>query len=69
MVLCFLLIGSCISGQAGRSDSTVPADLPFEMPVIKSPQFRKIYCKNIICKGAAGAVLLQGLPEMPIREI
>lgn len=34
-----------------------------------TPQFRKIYCKNIICKGAAGAVLLQGLPEMPIREI
>ncbi len=34
-----------------------------------TPQFRKIYCKNIICRGAAGAVLLQGLPEMPIREI
>ncbi|MBN2182801.1 MAG: glycoside hydrolase family 28 protein [Sedimentisphaerales bacterium] len=34
-----------------------------------TPQFRKIYCKNITCSGAAGAVLLQGLPEMPIREI
>lgn len=34
-----------------------------------TPQFRKIYCKNITCRGAAGAVLLQGLPEMPIREI
>jgi len=34
-----------------------------------TPQFRKIYCKNIICKGAAGAVLLEGLPEMPIRDI
>jgi len=34
-----------------------------------TPQFRKIYCKNITCRGAAGAVLLQGLPEMPIAEI
>jgi polygalacturonase len=34
-----------------------------------TPQFKKIYCKNITCRGAAGAVLLQGLPEMPIREI
>ena len=34
-----------------------------------TPQFRKIFCKNITCRGAAGAVLLQGLPEMPIRDI
>jgi polygalacturonase len=34
-----------------------------------TPQFRKISCKNITCRGAAGAVLLQGLPEMPIRDI
>jgi polygalacturonase len=34
-----------------------------------TPQFWKISCKNIICRGAAGAVLLQGLPEMPIRDI
>jgi polygalacturonase len=33
------------------------------------PQFRKIYMKNIVCRGAARAVLLQGLPEMPIRDI
>ncbi len=35
----------------------------------ETPQFRKIYMKNIICRGAARAVLLQGLPEMPISEI
>ncbi len=35
----------------------------------ETPQFRKIYMKNIVCRGAARAVLLQGLPEMPIRDI
>ena len=35
----------------------------------ETPQFRKIYIKNVICVGASRAVLLQGLPEMPIREI
>lgn len=40
------------------------------MPVNEgTPQFRKIYMKNIVCNGAARAVLLQGLPEMPICEI
>ncbi len=34
-----------------------------------TPQFRKIYIKNIVCRGANRAVLLRGLPEMPIREI
>lgn len=35
----------------------------------ETPIFRKIYLKNIICKGAARAVLLQGLPEMAIQHI
>ncbi len=41
-----------------------------EMPVGEgTPQFRDIYIENVICRGAASAVLLQGLPEMPIRGI
>lgn len=34
-----------------------------------TPQFRDIYLKNIICKGANRAVQIEGLPEMPIRGI
>jgi len=34
-----------------------------------TPQFRDIYLKNIICRGAARAVQIEGLPEMPIRGI
>jgi polygalacturonase len=47
-----------------------PAAQRKAMPVNEgTPQFRKIYMKNIVCNGAARAVLLQGLPEMPIRDI
>ncbi len=35
----------------------------------ETPSFRKIYLKNIVCHGAARAIFLQGLPEMPIQQI
>jgi polygalacturonase len=34
-----------------------------------TPIFRKIYLNDIYCNGARNAVVLQGLPEMPISEI
>ena len=34
-----------------------------------TPQFRDIFLKNIICRGADRAVQIEGLPEMPIRGI
>jgi hypothetical protein len=41
-----------------------------EVPVGEAtPQFRNIYIEDVICRGARTAVLLQGLPEMPIRGI
>jgi len=35
----------------------------------ETPQFRNIYMKNIICKGAARAAILQGLPEMNLSNV
>jgi polygalacturonase len=35
----------------------------------ETPQFRDIYIEDVICRGAQTAVVLQGLPEMPIRGI
>jgi polygalacturonase len=35
----------------------------------ETPRFRDIYIENVVCRGARAAVLLQGLPEMPIRGI
>lgn len=34
-----------------------------------TPQFKNIYMKNIVCKKANRAILLQGLPEMKLRDI
>ncbi|HEX3006694.1 MAG TPA: glycoside hydrolase family 28 protein [Bacteroidales bacterium] len=34
-----------------------------------TPQFRNIHVKNVVCKGAKRAFLLQGLPEMNLRNI
>ena len=34
-----------------------------------TPQFKNISMKNIVCKGARRAVLLQGLPEMTLKNI
>ena len=34
-----------------------------------TPQFRNIHIENVICRGAQRAIVLEGLPEMPIRDI
>jgi len=34
-----------------------------------TPQFRDIHMQNIVCRGARKAIVLQGLPEMPIKNI
>jgi polygalacturonase len=34
-----------------------------------TPSFRNIYLKNIFCDNAKDAIILQGLPEMPIKGI
>jgi polygalacturonase len=34
-----------------------------------TPQFRNIHLENILCRGAKNAIVLQGLPEMPLRDI
>ena len=40
------------------------------LPVTEAtPQFRKIYAKNIVCNGAAKAIFIRGLPEMNVQEI
>ena len=34
-----------------------------------TPQFRDIHIENVICRGAGSAIVLEGLPEMPLRGI
>ncbi len=34
-----------------------------------TPQFRDIHIEDVICRGARKAIVLQGLPEMPVKNI
>ncbi len=35
----------------------------------ETPQFRDIHIENVVCRGAKSAIVLQGLPEMPLRRV
>ncbi len=35
----------------------------------ETPQFRNFHFSNIICRGAQAAMLVQGLPEMPVKGL
>lgn len=51
-------------------DASEPAVEEVIPPVTEeTPSFRNIHIKNITCNGAARAIWLQGLPEMPIKNI
>jgi DNA sulfur modification protein DndE len=50
-----------------KSGDSIETNLP---PVTdETPQFRKIYIENLICRGARKAIVLEGLPEMLLRDI
>ena len=34
-----------------------------------TPQFRDIRVENVVCQGAQNAIVIRGLPEMPVRDI
>ena len=34
-----------------------------------TPQFKNIHIDHVTCRGAQNAIVLEGLPEMPIRDI
>ena len=56
-------------GQAPK-DETAGAVESNATPVTEgTPQFRDIRIENVICRGAQKAIVLEGLPEMPIRDI
>ncbi|MFC0473311.1 hypothetical protein ACFFHM_23110 [Halalkalibacter kiskunsagensis] len=48
-----------------RADDEVIAEEISE----KTPTFRNIKMRNIVCRRAKTAVLLKGLPEMPLKDL
>jgi polygalacturonase len=51
---------------AGIEAKTPPALLPVTE---ETPQFKNIFIRNVNCKGAFKAIVLQGLPEMNLQNI
>jgi len=48
---------------------TKPAEIRQFTVNEETPRFQNVFISDVICRGAAQAVALQGLPEMPIRGI
>lgn len=56
----------------GKAPQEASGDSPaIEVPPVseETPQFRDIHIENVVCSGADAAIFLQGLPEMPLRNI
>lgn len=56
-------------GQAPREGSTSALGTRLRLVDEGTPQFRNIHIQNVVCRGADSAIKLEGLPEMPIRNI
>jgi polygalacturonase len=50
-------------------DETAGAETNFPPVTEATPSFRDIHIENLICRGAQNAIVLHGLPEMPLRDI
>jgi polygalacturonase len=56
-------------GGAPADDTGATGDSQVPPVTDATPQFRDIHIQNVICRGARKAIVLEGLPEMPIRDI
>jgi len=56
-------------GGKSPLDETTDAATNFPAVTEATPQFRDIHLENITCRGAKNAIVLQGLPEMPLHDI
>jgi polygalacturonase len=53
---------SPLEETSGSTETNMP-------PVTEeTPQFRDIHIENVVCRGANNAIVLQGLPEIPLRD-
>jgi polygalacturonase len=56
-------------GGKSPLDDTLNTETNFPAVTDETPSFRDIFLKNITCRGAKNAIILQGLPEMPLKTI
>ena len=56
-------------GRSPLDETAGVAETNFPSVTEATPQFRDIHMANIVCRGAKNALVLQGLPEMPLCNI
>ena len=56
-------------GKSPLDETASNAETNFPPVTEATPQFRDIHIENVVCRGAKNAIVLQGLPEMPLRDI
>jgi polygalacturonase len=56
-------------GGKSPLDDTATTETNFPPVTEETPQFKDIHIENVICRGARNAIVLQGLPEMPLDNI
>jgi polygalacturonase len=54
---------SVLEGDGAGGGDAIPAVTE------ETPAFKDIHVTNLVCRGARNAIVLQGLPEMPLRDI
>jgi polygalacturonase len=58
-----------VAEAADAPDAAQAATTNVPPVTVETPQFRDIHIENLICRGARGAIVLQGLQEMPLENI
>lgn len=56
-------------GKSPLDATAAAAETNFPPVSEQTPQFRDIHIENVVCRGAKNAIMLRGLPEMPLRDI
>ena len=56
-------------GGKSPLDDTLNTETNFPAVTDETPSFRDIFLENITCRGAKNAIMLQGLREMPLKNI
>ncbi len=56
-------------GGKSPLDDTTTVETNFPAVTEATPQFKDIHIENVVCRGAKNAIVLQGLPEMPLNNI
>jgi len=56
-------------GKSPDDEAADPAEVTVPPVTEETPRFRDLHFENVLCRGAQTAMVLQGLPEMPLQNV